>query len=76
MSPRGRQLTLSFAADELVAWNDGAVSSMSGRRCVHSTAVALGLNHLHDLQHVAQALVVHDRALVHGAELLVDGIGQ
>lgn len=54
---------------------DGPVGAMSGRGHLHSAVVPLRLNLPHDLQHVPEALVVDDGALIDRAQFIVDGVG-
>lgn len=49
---------------------------MRRRGRIDCPIIALRLNLLHDLEHVAQAFVVDDRPLIYRAELVVDGVGQ
>jgi hypothetical protein len=64
----GRQFPLALAANELVARDDLPVRSVSCRGYIYRATFTLGLNQLNDLQHLAQALVLHDRTLINGSK--------
>ena len=69
------ELTLPLAVNHLASRDCTAIGPMGGGGSI-GAGVTLGLNDLRDLQHVPQAFVLDDGALIDRAEFVVDGVGE
>jgi hypothetical protein len=71
-----REISLSFSACDFVSCNGSSIHSVCCRWSTDNSIVTLRLNDLRSAKYLAQALVVHDVAVVNGSDFVVGGVGQ
>src|SRR5271167_1566722 len=71
-----REISLSFSARDFVFCNGSSIHSVCGRWSTNNSIVALRLIDLRRAKDLAQALFVHDIAVVNRSHFVISGIGQ